>query len=61
MTSITAVFVSGALLLAGVSAYPALAQQTSNHAGSLKGIKLTDTYQLTGGSPRSIQPRARST
>jgi hypothetical protein len=48
MTSITAVFVSGALLLAGVSAYPALAQQTSNHAGSLKGIKLTDTYQLTG-------------
>jgi len=49
MTSITAVFVSGALLLAGVSAYPALAQQTSNHAGSLKGIK------------RSIQPRARST
>jgi hypothetical protein len=48
MTSITAVFVSGALLLAGVSADPALAQQTTSRAGSPKSIRLADIYQLTG-------------
>lgn len=48
MKCTTAVFVSGTLLLAGVSADLALAQQTASHAGTPKSIKLADTYQLTG-------------
>jgi hypothetical protein len=48
MTSITAAFVSGTLLLAGVSADSALAQQTTSHAVAPKSIRRTDTYQFTG-------------
>jgi hypothetical protein len=48
MTSIAAAFVSATLLLAGVSADSAFAQQTTHHSGATKGIKLTDIYQLTG-------------
>jgi hypothetical protein len=58
MTSIAAAFVSGILLLAGVSADPALAQQTTSHAGARKSIKLTDTYQFTG-TITAIDPVAR--
>jgi hypothetical protein len=56
--STTAVFVSGTLLLAGVSADSALAQQTASQAGAPKSIKLTDTYQLTG-TITAIDPVAR--
>ena len=48
MMSIAAAFVSATLLLAGVSADSAFAQQTPHHSGATKGIKLTDIYQLTG-------------
>jgi hypothetical protein len=58
MTSIAAAFVSGILLLAGLSADPALAQQTTSHAGARKSVKLTDTYQLTG-TITAIYPVAR--
>src|SRR5258708_19098588 len=58
MTSIAAAFGWGILLLAGVSADPATAQASKIHAGALKRIKLTDTYQLTG-TITAIDPVAR--